>query len=364
VRRLLPCVLALVALFALPGVADARYYTLGSDLKADANVVEHHGADSAFWNIKLGSGGLTHAPEGGQVVEVKLKGMALPDPRGIKIPTTMIHFQTLHPFPDNSTLVELSSAAFYTPLGGNPNTVTTYRPVNMCLHKGDILDFNNNGGNQWFWGEYDGIPYQMFARVPGSATNWFMDDQGTNIGTRWKPRMTKDGLELLMQMKFATGPDATSICPGGYKQHIFPGLDLRDGQTANLKTEERQAKARVTCPGKTFGSCRGVVRATMMVNGREILLGQDHFKVPKWQGGSIYFDLTKKQVRRIQRMGKAKVTLTADSYDDPDGDQETYKWRALHRDASDQVPIQRKTTTATVTFKPDKKLAKKKRRRG
>jgi hypothetical protein len=351
-RRLIAVCIALLGLLATAPAASARYYTLGSDLKETPNVVEHHGADSAFWNVKLGSGGMTTAPVGGQVTEVRVKGIVIPDPTGRKNPIPMIHFQTLHPHGDGTFEVELSSAPFYTPIGGDPNTISTYRPVNMCLHTGDVLDFNDIGGNEWWWGNYDGMPFLTFARVRGSSTQFYSKNNGTNIGSRWQPAQQMEGEELLMQMKFAAGPDATDICPGGYKQHIFGGTNLRGGQVATLRTSTRTAKIRYRCPSNTYGGCLGTLRADALLGGVRVPLGGATFRAGPSYSGSVEIPLTKKLFSRLKRAGAVPVFLTADSHDDPRHDKRVYRFRALPLEPHDQIPVQRKTTRARITLKP------------
>jgi hypothetical protein len=349
-RRLIAgCIGLLVLLVAAP-MASAGYYTLGSDLKATPTIVEHHGADSAFWNVTLESGGLASAPVGGQVTEVRVKGIVLPDPTGRRNPIPMIHFQTLHPHGDGTFEVELSSAPFYTPIGGDPDTISTYRPVNMCLHKGDVLDFNDIGGNEWWWGNYDGMPFLTFARVRGSSTGFYSKNNGTNIGSRWAPASTRQGEELLMQMKFATGPHATDICPGGYKQHIFKGTNLRGGQVATLRSSTRTAKIRYRCPSETYGGCAGTLRAEALLGGVRVPMGSATFRAGPSFSGSVEMPLTKKLFSRLKRAGSVTVFLTADSHDDPRHDKRVYHFRALPVESHDQIPVQHKTTRAKITL--------------
>jgi hypothetical protein len=313
--------------------------------------VEHHGADSAFWNVKLGSGGLTAAPVGGQVTEVRVKGIVIPDPTGRKNPIPMIHFQTLHPHRDGTNEVELSSAPFYTPIGGDREQISTYKPVNMCLHSGDYLDFNDIGGNEWWWGNYDGMPFLTFSRVPGSSMSFYTKNRGTNIGSRWPADWTRDGEELLMQMKFATGPDATDICPGGYKQHIFRGTELRGGQTATLRARTRTAKIRYRCPSNTYGGCLGVLRAEASLGGTRVQLGSATIHSGPSFSGSVEIPLSKKLFNRLKRAGQVPVFLTATSHDDPRHDRRVFHFRALPVEADDQPPVQRKTTHAKISLK-------------
>jgi hypothetical protein len=264
----------------------------------------------------------------------------------------MIHFQTLHPHSDGTVQVELSSAPFYTPIGGDPNTISTYRPVNMCLHKGDYLDFNDIGGNEWWWGPWDGMPFLTFARIPGSSTNFYTKNRGTNIGSRWAPAEQKQGEELLMQMKFATGRHATDICPGGYKQHIFTGTNLRGGQVATLRTSSHTAKIRYRCPSNTYGGCLGTLRAEALLGTGRVLLGSATFHAGPSYSGSVEIPLTKKLFNRIRRSGGATVYLTANSHDDPLHDKRVFRFRALPVDRGEAPPVQRKTTHARITLKP------------
>ena len=335
---------AALALLVVVPAASANVISLGSDLKGDANLVEAHGADSAFWNVQLESGGLTAAPVGGQVTSVRVKGTVLPDPTGRRKPLPMIHFQTLNPMGDGTMKVELSSAPFYVPIGGDPNTVSTYRPVNMCMHKGDYLDFNDIGGNEWHWGPYSGMPFRTFSAVRGSAISFYTKNQGTNIGSRWAPMWTGKGQELLMQMTFASGADATDICPGGYKQHVFKGLDIRDAQTTS-----GTIKIRTTCPSPTYGKCQGVVRAEAVVNGQKVTVGSATFDVPRAYSRTVEIPITSDGAKAIKKAGSARVRLIADAHDDPHHDSRVYQWRVFRRTDDDVTPVQRRTTYQALT---------------
>ena len=353
-RRLTAALLASAALLAAPACAHAGVITLGSDLKADANVTEDHGADSVFWNESLENGGVTAAPVGGQVTIVRVKGSVLPDPTGRKNPVPLILFKTLHRLPDGRMHVEISSAPFYTPIGGDPNAVSAYRPVNMCLHKGDYLSFSDIGGNEWWWGEYSGTPFRVFHTARGSTMGFYTKNAGIMNGSRWMPDPLHQGEELLMQARLETGPDATDFCPGGYEEHVYKGVDLRGGQTATLRTKIREAKVRITCPYESYGSCKGVARAEAIIDGERVLLGGDAFSTRRGYSDSLNIPVPKGVMRRIQRAGSVSVRLTADSHDDPANDPRVYNHRALARDASDRVPVQRRTNTARIKLRADK----------
>jgi hypothetical protein len=338
-RRMLPCLIALAIPFGVPATAQAKKIVYGSDLTAPADIVEAHGADSAFWNVSLGNGGSTAAPFGGQVVSVRVKGIVIPDPTGFRKPTTMFHFQTLRPLPDREMAVWLSSGAFYTPLGGDSQQINTYHPVNMCVHKGDYLDFNDIGGNEWWWGNYSGMPFQTFSRVPGSATNFYTKNAGTNIGSQWRPMMTKQGEELLMQMTLATGPDATWICPGGYSQHIHRGVFFR----RQVQLSGNDAMVRVTCPWPTYGTCHGSITGTAKVHGRQVRFGKGHFTALHGWSTNVYVPLPSAAVKAAAH-GGLRALFTAVSHDDPRHDSRDH-WPS-------QTPVQTRTNDVTLTVSP------------
>ncbi|HEX8074752.1 MAG TPA: hypothetical protein VF545_07200 [Thermoleophilaceae bacterium] len=355
-HSLAACVTAGAMLFAAAAPADAAVTTFGSDLSHPANVIEHHGADSAFWNVQLQGGDATKAPADGQITGVRVKGTVIPDPSDRINPITMFHFQVLHPQSDGAMSVELSSGAFYTPVGGDTQQINSYEPINLCVHKGDYVDFNDWGGNEWHWGKYDGIPWQVFSRVSGSTTDFYSMNDGTNVGSQWKPAETKQGEELLMQTTLATGPDATDICPGGYQQHIFKGVDVKTPQSATVRTRARYVKVRTFCPGPSYGHCGGTMTLEATLGGRNRTLGSVPFKIAPNSTPSVQVPLSKAIVKLIQKGKVVTTKVTAEAHDAPDSDGR----------ANAGVPTQRKTTSATITLRPDKTLKQtrhKKRRR-
>ena len=357
VRRPLTILAVLAAMLAVPASSQAGEITFGSDLSAPADLVEHHGPDSAFWNVSLPGGGSGAAPADGEVTEVKVKGMVIPDPLGQIKPMTMIHFQVLHPMGDGSMMVMLSSAAFYTPLGGDSQAISTYHPFNLCVRKGDIVDFNDIGGFEWRWGAYYGMPFQTFSRVPSSTTAGYYADNGTNNGSRWKAQELKQGEELLMQTKLSTGPDSTDYCHGGYKQHIFKGLSIRDSQLPTVRTRVRTVKVRATCPGPSYGACRGTMKLVATIKGVRQTIGTKSFSVKPAYSTNVEFKLSKSVVRAIQKARSVQATAIADTRDDPSGDP--------HARTND-VPVQSKSTSSAMILKADKTLkqtSRKKRRK-
>jgi hypothetical protein len=363
--RKLPSILAAaaaVAACAFPVSAGAEVVTFGSDLTAEANSIEPegaihaanggvwHGADTAFWNTRLANGTDPRAPFDGQIVEVRVKGIAIsgPHPHISTDPRVLVHFQTLDPQPDGNMKVRLTSAGVDWPIGGDPQQITTFRPVNLCVKKGGYVDFNTWGGHEWYWDQYGGIPLQVFSKVRGSTYNWYEADAGTNNGMTLFPRV-RDGVELLMQTVIASGPDATDICPGGYAQHVFRGLQIQPSpQTAVLRTRDRVAKVRTFCHGENYGACIGNLKLVADVEGQEIELGSAPFKVENSYTVNVQVPLSEEVVQAIRGAGSLRVRAIADSHDDPKNDTRV-KW-------GDAVPVQSKVTTGEVTLKPDKLL--------
>ena len=324
---------------ALPSAADAAVMRLGSDLQKPANWVEAHGPDSAFWNVSI-DGASGAMPADGQVTFIRVKGTVLKDPSGAITPSTLFHFQTLRPLGDGRVRVMLSSSGFHTPHGGDPQQITGYTPVNFCVKKGDYVDFNDVGGAQFRWGPYDGMPFQVFSRTPESQMALYLKADGTNIGAEFAPADVKQGVELLMQTTLATGPDASDMCPGGYRQHVFEGLELTP-QDVTISATKRIAKLKTKCPPRTYGRCRGVLTLKALLNGTSVTLGGAPFVIKPGWSDRIELQLTKRQVRQIKKAGGARGTITAVGRDDPRSDDR----------ADPAVPVQSKTTTGRVRLK-------------
>ena len=331
---------ACAALVALPAAGSADVMTLGSDLKKDANMVEDHGADSAFWNVFI-DGQPQTIPAGGQVTFIRVKGSVLEAPSGRPKPDPQFHFQVIRPQGRGVVKVILSSAPFRLPIGGDPNEISGYKPVNLCVNRGDYVDFNDIGGFEWRWGNYSGMPVQVFSRTPDSTVNFYSKNNGTNIGSEWAPQETHVGQELLMQYKLATGRDASDICPGGYSQHIFSGLSVRN-ETISLSTKKRIVKMHAACPGKTYGACKGVLVLTGTLGGQPVTIGGTSFSVRPAYSASFELKLSRKMVKKIKRAGGVKANVTADGHDDPGHD----------RRADSDVPVQKRTTTGQIRIRP------------
>ena len=199
--------LAAAALLALTGVAQANKIRFGSDLKAPANLAEAHPVDSAFWQTAFPDGRQVTAPAKGKVATVKIKGTAIKHDG--KAPVTLFHFQVLHHIAGGKVKVSLTSGGFHVPVGGDPNRVTTFHPVNLCVKKGDSVAFSDVGG--YNHNHYpNGTPFQVFSSVIGSTTKRFTKSGGIRNGSTFKGKPRQDE-ELLMRMVLVTGQDA-GVC--------------------------------------------------------------------------------------------------------------------------------------------------------
>jgi hypothetical protein len=203
--------LCAAALGAISAPAEAALTRFGSNLSAQANTSEAHGADSVFWGVSLASPGRTRVPASVQFRSVRLKGIALRNgAAGAPQPLAQFHLQTLRPRRGGSVRVRLTSQPFDIPSSGDPNRIRTYRPINLCAKKGDYVAFNDEGGFNPPWYP-NGVSYQVFSRVPGSSTRFYTRDNGTNNGASFRGRR-HGGQELLMQMVLATGRHASDPC--------------------------------------------------------------------------------------------------------------------------------------------------------
>lgn len=343
--------IVLLALAMAAGTAHAAVFSVGSRLTKPANLVEAHGADALFFDTS--ADGLSGAmPADGQVTLVRVKGSVVDNPSrrtNPHPPNPTFHFQVLRPLAGFQMRVALSSAPFKLPivtvtrtgaLLGNPQAINSYAPVNMCVHKGDFLDFNDIGGSEWSWGGLDGMHVRVFSGAPSSVTGFFSKAGGTNIGSQWVPQAFKRGEELLMQARLGTGPNATDFCPGGYRQHVFTGLQLGGG-TVTL-TSAGTVKLGVGCPGQTYGACLGLIVMKATIGGQPVTLGGAPFAVKPGFGASSEIQLSAQNAALVRRLGRVTATVTATGHDAPTEDSR----------AQPGIPVQRKTTTATVTVVP------------
>ena len=254
-RTLCGLALALLALLAPAAGARAAVTTFGSPLGVAATKdtalnlnyvgtkfaygtgivhISHDGADTALWNSTLPGGATAAAPAGGQITSVRLEGCADPALGG-PAPLTQIHFQALTPIAGGGAHVDVTTQPFTIPTcgagGATPRTVTTYQPLNFCVGRGDIVDFNDEGG---FDPHYypSGVQYRVIGAVAAATMDSYIADNGTNNGADLAPTdlaashgfASNPHEELMLQSTLATGADATPLCPGGlYGEPGMPG---------------------------------------------------------------------------------------------------------------------------------------------
>jgi len=343
-RRLIfhACLAAVtVAALLSPAGAGAAVITIGSPLSAPAtyNTAEnlnyrgtdtslppgpelpngglvhtyHSGADTAIWNTALKSG-MPAAPSAGQAVRVKLEGCA-EQAQGGPAPLTQIHLQDITPLPDGSAKVDLTSQPFDIPVcgqnGASGSTVTTYTPVNLCMSQGDYIDFNDEGG---FVEHYyrSGVPYRVLGPATGSSADSFIKGGGTNNGDTMSSseRSNMEGFavnqntELMLQVEFATGPDATHICGGGTAglPPALPTLALHS-QTDGIN-HSGITKVAIYCRQKT--GCKGTATLTY----KRKTVGHNGFSLGGNATSHVPIHLTKKLVKLLRKRHRLNVLLT------------------------------------------------------
>jgi len=200
---------ALAALFIAAAPAHAARRVYGSSLRAPATIARANGADSAFWPAAIRGHG-PGAPVRGQILAIRLKGTAL-RPAGAPDPLNEIHFQHLVRRANGTMFVAQTSQPFRTPIGGRRNQVTTFRPENLCVARGDVIAFNDEGGFAPPWYS-NGVPFRVFGSVRGSSTAQYTADNQTNNGATFNGGRVRHHEELLMQLVLGTGPDLGVPC--------------------------------------------------------------------------------------------------------------------------------------------------------
>jgi hypothetical protein len=203
----------LAAAAAFPAIGQAALINIGSNLSAPATVAIAHPVDTAFWSTAVTGGAKVRAPRAGQVLAVRLRGCAKRGAGG-QTPTTQIHFQVLAPGAGSAATIGVTSGPSNLPICGGSasgSTVSTFRPVNLCVASGDYVAFNDEGG--FGAGFATGVAYELFARAPGATTESFTGGGATNNGDHLSGS-AHAGVELLMQVVLGTGHNAGPACGG------------------------------------------------------------------------------------------------------------------------------------------------------
>jgi hypothetical protein len=195
---------------ALTAVSNAAIFAWGSSLSAGATADQAHPQGDLFIPIAV-PGATTAAPSAGQVLSVKVKGIAVASTApGAPPPMTAIHFQDVRPQPGGSYLIVTTSQAFNLPTSGDPNQVSTYAPTNLCVMAGDRVSVTTDGGfDPTFYPM--GVDFRIFAPTPGAATAFFQSPSGSSNGEHITPTQLSN-VETLMQITEGTGTNATPLC--------------------------------------------------------------------------------------------------------------------------------------------------------
>ena len=250
----------------------------------------------------------------------------------------MFHLQALKRQPDGTFLILRTSNAFFVPpKGTDPQTITSYDPINFCIETGEVLVFNTVGG-------WDGImngtgPYpggtrlQVFSRIPNAVVSEFEGADQTNNGDVLTASTAKTtGLELLMQMTLSTGPDATPLCPGGTQGVPPPAPPPPPGAIPPAPTRVQKAtlpaKQRVTVSKKgklsvsVFclpGAARCTGRVRVSTRGRSAKqVGSGAFNIAPKTTGHSTIQLSKAG-RRLFSKGGGKLAVSIEAETNPGG---------------------------------------------
>lgn len=287
--------LVLVAALALPSTAMADRSTFGSDLEAPANAVESHAVDTVYWGPP--------APREGQLRYVTIKGGSI---QGRGIPE--FRFVVLHPEAGRYRVEQVDPTRRFLRFVTEPGAHTNSKNPDwdLCLHRGDQLGVHKVGHGD----------LQIFSDVPGSVTNWYENAAGLFEGDVFSASSTPDR-ELLMRVLVMTGEDASDRCPGGYREHVFRGLDFRFPRIARLRSSERSVGVRVRCASITYGGCFGTLTLTARIGGRQRTIGSRSFRFESGDGGSLSVPLSALGAGTIAQRGSLKSTAVVRAHDDP-----------------------------------------------
>jgi hypothetical protein len=311
-RALIP-VLAAAALAPAASAAHARTLTFGSDLSRPATITHSHGADTLFWQRTLPNGRSGRVPVSGQVLSIRLKGIAHSTPGGPP-PDNQVDFRVLKRLSRGRLRTDHSTQPFRMPVDGDPNQITTFRPTNFCAGKGDILTFADEGGFvPGFYGH--GVPFQVLAGAPGGVTEMFHRGASGPTGQNgyvFKPDTSRKGVELLMQVTIATGPDAVWYCKGGTKG-LPPQLGVRGG---TLRVDERhRAGIAVFCHrlrpvrkgGRAVLKPGGACRVSVSVSSGGVKVARGGARIAGHKTGHVPLRLTSAGRRRLGGGGVSAV---------------------------------------------------------
>jgi hypothetical protein len=275
----------------------------------------HFGADTALWNLAKHA----IAPEAGQILKIRLEGCARPSPGGPP-PLREVHFQALSPFAGGGATVNLTSQGFEMPVcgeGANSSTVSTYEPTNLCVNRGDYVDFNDEGG--YVENIYrNGVPYDVLGSVRGATTDSFIRNNGTGDGANLEASYVgaMEGFasnaneELMMQMELGTGADARYVCPGGSKDAPPVLPEIRISPQTDGINRSRIVEIAVYC--RPAGGCPGTATLTVPGRGRRArAVGATQFDLPGGTTAHVAVRVSSRVLKLIHREGGVATTMVA-----------------------------------------------------
>ena len=332
-----------LGLLAAPASASAGMQTFGSDLGAAATLAEARPSDTAFWQtIAAGGSSVAVAPEAGSISSFRIKGIALsrpPAPGGFGGEPDF-HLQAIRAIPSGPVetwkfRVMLTSQGFKLPqIGADPQTITTYEPINLCVAKGDVLAFNTTGG----WdgtanGPYaSGTPLQIFAPAPGALVSQFNGPDATNNGDILTPDHVRGkDEELLMQLTLATGGDAAGPCQPASTTPPSPGTTPAATPKPNVVVPQqtRITSSRVTvtragsltvalyCSGSGIGPCSGTVRVRTR-GAKPMRLASRSYSIGDRRTAKVVLRLTAAGRRRFAKAGR-RLSVVVQTVTKPGG---------------------------------------------
>jgi hypothetical protein len=195
---------------AAPAASQAAVSNIGSDLSGSAAVAIQRTQDTALAQLQAPGGGPT-APQGGQVLAVRVAGCSQHD-NVPQAPETRLFAQVLQPQGDGSNLVVSSSQPFDLPIcgraGADHGTLSTFSPSDQCISRGDRVGVVVGGQTP---GYPNGTQYFIARSSPGASLGAFSGNGQTVNGSRFTLAPLAD-TELLMQAAIGSGADSPSGC--------------------------------------------------------------------------------------------------------------------------------------------------------
>jgi hypothetical protein len=274
----------------------------------------HFGADTALWNVGLANAKAS-APAAGQAIKVSLEGCAQPAVGG-PLPLNQIHFQSLSPLSDGGAKVNLTSQPYEIPVcgqgGAGGSTVTSYEPINLCVHEGDYIALNDEGGFvEPFY--RSGVPYRVLGSVRGSTSDSFIRGDATGNGAPLSARDTSalEGFasnhdeELMLKVTLGTGPDATPQC-GGTRGVPPPLAQMRVSPQTDGVNQHGAVSVAVFC--RVTPVCKGV--ATLSVHNGQTVYGHSPFSFPPGKTMHLPIRISSQLVKMIRDKHGVSTTLT------------------------------------------------------